>query len=288
METFPTPDHPDAETPSGCLFCGDVEGRRTREHVFPQWLLRDFALAEEAIAPLHMTSDFKLISRRLHRLVDLVEGRICERCNNGWMSDLEVAVRPILGPLLAGTSELETLTKTARLTLARWTAKTAYMLNWSANYPRKVPTAHLRTLMTAPDLPQQVVVMACPYDGDARFAWLQGPTWELDLVSVERDVAAQIAARSYKITVHLGRLMLMTAWWPDPDWAYRLLNGVHRNVWPPRALWMITYPGGIPPYDDPMFPLHWFHAMLGVSDPGSWQPGTAWRESPLLWRGQGG
>jgi hypothetical protein len=285
METFPTPESPEAASPTGCLFCGDTDARRTREHVFPRWLLRDFDLAEDGVAPLHMSSDFKLLSRRLHRLADLVEGRVCETCNNGWMSDLEVEVQPILGPLIAGTAELDQLTRSERLTLARWTVKTAYMLNWSANYPRKVPTTHLRALMRAADLPEQVVVMACPYDGDSRFAWLQGPTWMLDLVSVCREEAGQISARSYKISINLGRVMLMTACWPDPDWAYRLLSDVHRNVWPPRALWMIGDPGGMPESDDPLFPLHWFHAMLGVSDPGSWQETTSWRGSPLLWPG---
>jgi hypothetical protein len=48
------------------------------------------------------------------------------------MSDLEGEAQPILGPLIAGRMELESLGRPARLALARWTAKTAYVLNWPA------------------------------------------------------------------------------------------------------------------------------------------------------------
>jgi hypothetical protein len=124
MEMFPTPPGSPVEVPTGGLFCGqDLSGQRAREHVFPQWLLRDFDLVEAGVAPLHMSTEFTFVSRRLHKLSGLVEGHICETCNGGWMSDLEGEARSILGPLIAGTRDLEAFDRRARLVLARWTLR---------------------------------------------------------------------------------------------------------------------------------------------------------------------
>jgi hypothetical protein len=269
LERFDTPPSPPAEVPTGCLFCGgSLSGeQRTREHIFPRWLLRRYEWGKDGIAPMHASPDFELISGRIHRLSDLVEGRICRDCNGGWMSRLEVEVQPILTPLIDATRPLESNDGAARLVLARWAAKSAYVLNWSANYPRKVPLAHLRALVETPELHPRVVVMAAAHAGPSSLFWVQGPTWQIDAPGVLFEDVQTLAARSYKITMQIGSVILLVAFWPGEYWRYSLANDVHRNVWPPFGLWNIRYPGGWPEFEDPIGPSHWFHFMLGVASP---------------------
>ena len=60
----------------------------------------------------------------------------CSTCNNGWMSDLERATKPILVPLING--EASSLTAGDQVTIALWLAKTAmvYDLDSEKRAPR--------------------------------------------------------------------------------------------------------------------------------------------------------
>jgi hypothetical protein len=51
--------------------------------------------------------------------------RICETCNNGWMSRLEDLVKPTMIALMKGDRNLASLGESEKRTLARWVAKTA-------------------------------------------------------------------------------------------------------------------------------------------------------------------
>src|SRR5579864_3557575 len=89
--------------PKQCVFCGtSLKGSRTREHVFPRWLLRERNLADVQISPTHWrVEDRTAASVRRHTLNNLVTSRVCGSCNNGWMSELEIAAQPILLPLMS-------------------------------------------------------------------------------------------------------------------------------------------------------------------------------------------
>ena len=49
--------------------------------------------------------------------------RICEDCNNGWMSDLEQRAKPVIVDLMSGNTKLEALDANEREVLARWAGK---------------------------------------------------------------------------------------------------------------------------------------------------------------------
>lgn len=59
-----------------------------------------------------------------------VAGEVCEACNGGWLSGLEVLVRPILFPSGGRTI----LSDDHQQVLAHWFIKTAVVLNTSQNY----------------------------------------------------------------------------------------------------------------------------------------------------------
>src|SRR4051794_26905972 len=94
-----------------CLFCGTELGRgRAREHIFPQWLLRNFNAAATTIEPTHLFLDEqRVVSARRSTFAGLIEGRVCSACNNGWMSELEVQVAERLLALAAAQERLSDL-----------------------------------------------------------------------------------------------------------------------------------------------------------------------------------
>ena len=100
-----------------CLFCN--EDATSKEHVWPQWILKLLPsrkpIRQRLGAGKEVTyaGDFKLKG-------------VCSACNNGWMSELETEVRPILGPMVQDLSvqlDLEDQKK-----LARWAFKTVIVL----------------------------------------------------------------------------------------------------------------------------------------------------------------
>jgi hypothetical protein len=107
-----------------CLACGQTSSPASREHVFAQWLLKE--LGSPSMSFYRRYGDG---STEPHRqpinLESFVLRRICENCNNGWMSKLEEVVKPILVPLMRGERQLGSLEESEKWALARWVAKTA-------------------------------------------------------------------------------------------------------------------------------------------------------------------
>lgn len=115
-----------------CWFCDRRAGTRSKEHIFPQWLLRHHDAMDERVHPVRISLPLGGIvaSERGERpLRAHFNGEVCADCNNGWMSALEVAATPILtqvprqGPIVDDA-----------ITLSRWFAKTAVNLNVSQPY----------------------------------------------------------------------------------------------------------------------------------------------------------
>ena len=104
-----------------CLFCG--EGNLTIEDVWPKWLLgicppRRITVTGLDKKPLSWAGPAAAIRARV----------VCQRCNNGWMSDLESAVCKFLKPLIEGASEPVFLSVTEQLQLGAWLTKTAMVI----------------------------------------------------------------------------------------------------------------------------------------------------------------
>lgn len=120
-----------------CWMCDRTTGQRTREHVFPRWLLDELGAADEPFRPVHRDLFGRVISARGPIPAKaFVAGQVCAACNGGWMSSLEVQVRPVLFP----PSGRASLDATSQQILARWFIKTAVVLNSSQNYRLMVPT----------------------------------------------------------------------------------------------------------------------------------------------------
>lgn len=104
-----------------CIFCG-ASGALTREHVWPAWL-STLGLPNDPVrmetGPLNRLPDTRGPLPPLNMTVKSV----CAQCNNGWMSELEKSVQPILASMILGRQTL--IEPTTQPILAEWAFKTS-------------------------------------------------------------------------------------------------------------------------------------------------------------------
>ena len=135
-----------------CPFCREplTKSNATNEHVIPQWLLREFGIADETISPVKWQRG-KAPSWRVHQWSRLVVGCVCASCNSGWLSNLENAVKPLIPSIASGERRVASLTDAESLVLARWAAKTTFLCQLTAGLPSIIPVDAFCALRDAPD-----------------------------------------------------------------------------------------------------------------------------------------
>ena len=241
-----------------CIFCNTIlSGNRSNEHIFPQWLLDHLQIRDAEITPTHFSrSSGKAVSTRKHTADDLLAGRICERCNSGWMSDLENEVKSNIVALISAEKEVVDLSGDERIALARWAAKTAYLLNFASNYHKNVPDDHYSYLYSHDNsLPNGVTVLAQQHHGKLKFYWLQQAEWVTYTdESLDEEIAHLLESQSYKITLQFGKLILLVAYLPHPSLKFILWRGIHVPLWP--------HHGPVASYDRENFP--WYDSIEAV------------------------
>jgi hypothetical protein len=136
-----------------CLLCDNpLSGecgirRKSREDVFPSWVLEKFNLENKPIrfSRLEAMQDERSLhisQQREFRAFDLdsfLLGSVCEHCNNGWMSRLEDLTKPALSDLIAE----QHAAAAPGLALAKWVLKTAYVLSAYLDPPiGRIPRSH--------------------------------------------------------------------------------------------------------------------------------------------------
>ena len=149
------------------------------------------------------------------------------------MSNLEQSCKPILVDLIHGRKSLDELDRIECLMVGRWAAKTAYTLNSSANFPIKVPQSHIWSLFEhLSRLPWGVGVVGARA-GSTDFAWFQSTVWVLcGPDHLTSRIAPLMNERSYKIGLHFGSLVLITAWHSIPKWLMMFWTDVQTGIWP--------------------------------------------------------
>ena len=218
---------PNQPAQNRCLFCETPLDNRTRsrEHVIPMWLAQDLGIAGESTTPNHQSSRTgETLSMRCHTVHELIEGRVCATCNNGWMSSMEASVQPLLTQLVRTRQHVRDLVTKERIQLTRWACKTAWLLNSSSNFHRNVPDEHFHHVYANEHtLPSRVIVLAQHHVSSRQFSWLQSATWPVEISEdiTEADVE-RFADGSYKIGLQFGDLMLLVAFWPHDGWYYSL------------------------------------------------------------------
>lgn len=188
-----------------CAFCSNTRGF-TKEHIIPEWLLAELGIANDKIraAPSFLSlrgQDRELFSRRL------VFGRVCKACNEGWMSQLETAVMPVLKLLLPRDAALVGASMNLSLgarPLSLWVLKTAGMLNLGTDYRKIIPAAHIAGVKQGV-LPSHTFVSA-GFCATSAVSWCQSQQF-MWLGSA----GPAVPEPSYKVSFQFGHLLLQVA-----------------------------------------------------------------------------
>ena len=144
-----------------CLACGVTSSPVSGEHVFSDWLLREFKGHRIAIG-LHRGNPDGT-SQRVRKEYDLDSFRlkkVCTAYNTGWMNDLENVAKPLILGLIRRTLALDDLTEEDRRILAKWAAKTAIIESRAIGAECPIDADHLKR-MRASEFPGRFAVAAC-------------------------------------------------------------------------------------------------------------------------------
>lgn len=138
-----------------CIFCGSTN--LSREHVFPEW-------SHKYMRPRKGKKQMGLSviaypTRRDTKLVPLHgENRdwkvkcVCGKCNNGWMSDLEKLVKPLMLPMIKGESII--LDPSHQTLIATWAVLKAMVAQYrdsKRDTPHHLQRKYLRARLKPPN-----------------------------------------------------------------------------------------------------------------------------------------
>ena len=219
---------------SDCIFCKSVlTGKKSVEHIIPQWLLDELGIRKTEIEPSHMSPEKNLVSKRKHTLENLKAGKICRICNNGWVSSLEVEAKPILIDLMNVNKLVTELTVNERFILARWTFKTALTLNSGSNYHKNIPFQHFFELYeNVSKLPERVFCFAQQHHANEKFYWLQWPVWNITSENITQETIENFKTKSYKISFQFKNLLLTVFYISEKEFIPVLWKGIHVTLYP--------------------------------------------------------
>jgi hypothetical protein len=223
-----------------CLACGTTSSPASREHVFSKWLLAEFG-PNISMALFKRLDDGAREQRRAEiRLDSFKLKRICECCNNGWMSKLEESAKPLVLGLIRGVRELGLLSDDERRILARWAGKTAIVESHSVGAECPVSCEYLKRMRTnANGIPGRFAVAACRTEIPG-FGHMQ--------IGVIRDLIGGAKVSGSIIMIALPKLVLACAF-PMLEIPYecRCVKSLYTAFWPPPAAWYPMNQTPMPP-----------------------------------------
>lgn len=134
----------------------------SREHILPEWAAAEVHQPELSLKQYRHNEDTREDQLlRSHDLGSFAIKNVCERCNNGWMSNLEGSAKPILLGLMNTNTSLLQLEPGERSIISAWAIKTAFMIASAQHDLPKLPWPLFRGLACKPqEVPTQCIVVA--------------------------------------------------------------------------------------------------------------------------------
>ncbi len=134
----------------------------SKEHVYPRWLRTNFGEVE-SVTTLMQVADGPIKRGAPEVPFDATVQSVCQVCNNGWMSRLELDVQPLVTSMLRMV-ELK-LAIHERRSLAAWIFKTVLMLQEQvrAEVPL-IPQSHYSQLFMQHEPPSAARIWLCSLD----------------------------------------------------------------------------------------------------------------------------
>lgn len=140
-----------------CIFCGTRAG--SREHLLPVWIL-------EKVKP-GTFAGFIGHNKNISFEAEWVVRTVCHGCNGGWMSNLETANMPLIGPPIDDKSIA--LDPLQRISVAAWSAKTAMVMDSTTKAARPLfyTEEERHALMTSTAIPSRTTIWLGRFLGTA-------------------------------------------------------------------------------------------------------------------------
>jgi hypothetical protein len=201
-----------------CLFC--KSNNKSQEHVFSKWL-RDYFPDKQLSYHLHTAGIDEDYSEALHSgtqikkesLYGLVTYKVCEQCNNTWLSKLEEKVKGILtnnSRTLVANIGLLNLSPNNSQILAQWLCIKALLLAERTNLFGAYPSNAFQPLYNG-NIPTGFLFEVAEFnDYDFHYQITSGIENFKGSINVKRmpmAVAQEIARDFFKVTIQIGQLV---------------------------------------------------------------------------------
>jgi hypothetical protein len=232
-----------------CIFCRRNDSPPHKEDILAKWIAREF--------PDGRKSKFLMQGgyanepepeRKFHTRghLGMVTDKVCQRCNNGWMSDLEKKTQPFLRPMMDG--ERITIPTDQQLWIARWFFKVAVLYEfWRERSPRYFKPAERVAFFKSLTIPNHTYMYLGHYVGS-----LASSTTDIDnpfIVSPNTPNATSTDAYSVTLSIKQLALQVFSFRWPENhrsnisfklpgawDTAHIQIRPIEGNKnWPPPA-----------------------------------------------------
>ena len=195
-----------------CIFCGNTD--LSKEHIFAQWLLKELGIMDNTVKMTHVGFVGE-ISNRQHPFSKLVNGLVCKRCNNGWMSDLEGQCQQHIINLMNmdNVEEAIRFLNNYHDVLSKWAFKNVIMLNSASNYRQLVPASHYLSLYNG-EIPKGVTIDIAYAETEPPLEWRQSQD---GLIVRDQRMPMKMEVNRYTITFQLKHLMVKVAFYETDE-----------------------------------------------------------------------
>jgi len=192
-----------------CIFCG--RRKISNEHIFAQWLLKELDINDKYVTMTHSSAIGIPVSNRKHPFSKLVNGLVCENCNNGWMSQLEGNCKKHIINIMNMDNICTGLNFLVEQydTFAKWAFKNVILLNSATNYRQLVPCEHYVSLYSG-NIPEGVFIDLAFCKSDSKIEWRQTPG---GFVIKNKEIPYNAYLRRYLITFQIKRLLIKVAFY---------------------------------------------------------------------------
>jgi hypothetical protein len=140
-----------------CAFCGKDEV--TKEHLFAKWVRDVYSDTAVERSAIEFASDESIVWCYQGYTLDQNVKAFCAKCNNEWMSQLEVRAASVMRPMIRAEQVPVKMGYVAQGTVASWATKTAFVLHQLYPAEYRVPIAYYRDFHKKQEPSSDVLVM---------------------------------------------------------------------------------------------------------------------------------
>lgn len=147
-----------------------------------------------------------------------MNGLVCKKCNNGWMSKLETENMDVITDILNFRKVQESIEYLFEnsISFSKWAFKNAILFNQATNYRKLVPKEHFTDLYNQ-KIPDNVFIHIGVSNNDNTISTRQSP---IHLIIRDSNLSIDLNKKSYRITFQLKHLLIKVAFYESNNKVY--------------------------------------------------------------------